>query len=170
MNREQTTRWARRGVVVVATGAVLAIGVMTVQVAADWRKAAAPLDAAPVSMTSVSDDYTAETGRAADLAGQIDDVAAQISDLKVALITANGSMSDDQANATVLQTQLDTAAVKLKTLQRQLKAAQARLTALNKAAARQAAINRAAGARSTTSGSTAKATPTHHDDGGEGDD
>jgi len=164
MNRDLVIRWVRRAVVLAATVAVLGVGVMTVQVAADWRAASAPLDVAPAGMTTISKDFAAETDRTATLAGQIYEVASQISDLQAALLTANGAISGQADSATVLQGQLDGAKTKLTTLQKQLKAAQARLTALNKAAARQAAINRAAGARST---STSTKPASGGDDGGE---
>ena len=53
-------------------------------------------------------------------------------------------MAGGSQNAQRCRTQLDAAKAKLTTMQRQLKAAQARLAALNAAAARQAAINAAA--------------------------
>jgi len=171
MNRDLVIRWVRRAVVLAATAAVLSVGIMTVQVAADWRAASAPLDVAPVGMSTISKDVAAETDRTTTLSGQVDDVAAQISDLQGALVTANGAMSGQADSATVLQGQLDTAKTKLTTLQKQLKAAQARLTALNKAAARQAAINRAASARSTSSGGTSTKPASTRAPGGEpGDD
>ena len=89
----------------------------------------------------------AEVARTADLSGQIDDVANQLSALNDAVVTANGAVVGGTTNAATLQAQLDTARTKLDKLQSQLKTAQARLTALNQAAARQAAINAAARAR-----------------------
>ena len=92
------------------------------QVAAEWRAAAAPLDTAPVSMGTIAGDVAAEGDRAATLSGQIDDVAAQISALRAAVAAANGNVSGDAENATALQEQLDTAAKRLRNLQSQLKA------------------------------------------------
>jgi peptidoglycan hydrolase CwlO-like protein len=167
MNRERLARWARRGAVVVATAAVLAIGVSTVQVAAEWRRAAAPLDTAPVGLETIGNDYSAETERAAGLSDQIDDLAGQVEDLKDALSVADGSMAEDQAQAEALQAKLDGSMARLVVLQRQLKAAQARLVALNRAAARQAALNQQAGAQGTSSRAT---TPTGGGDDEEEDD
>jgi chromosome segregation ATPase len=173
MSRETLVRLGRRTVVAAVTVAVLGVAVGTVQLAAQWRADAAPLDAAPVSMGSISRDYTAENDRVANLAGQLSGVAQQISGLQAALITANGSVAGDATNAQKLQGQLDAAKNKLKSIQRQLKAAQGRLSQLNQAASRQAALNRAAGAKSTTKTSKTKAkakataTPTaspRHDD------
>ncbi len=142
MSKELFLRLVRRAAVLVGTIAVIGVAAGTVQVAAEWRAASAPLDTAPVSMSSISDDFAVEEERAADLAGQMDGVAGQISTLQAALITANGSIAGDAANATTLQDQLTAAKVKLTSIQKQLKAAQARLEALNRAAARQAAANR----------------------------
>ncbi len=165
--KETLARLGRRLVVMAATLAVIGVGAGTVQLAAQWRAGAAPLDTAPVSLTSASDDYVAQTERAADLATQMDGVARQVSSLQAALIAANGSVAGDAESATVLQVQLDGAAVKLTRTQKQLKLAQARLVALNQAAARQAALNRAAAASRSTGSTTAARTPEpreHEDD------
>ncbi|MDQ1323221.1 MAG: hypothetical protein QG587_556 [Chloroflexota bacterium] len=170
MSKERLARLGRRIVVVAATVAVIGVAVGVVQVAAQWRAEAAPLDAAPVGMSEISDDFAIEADRAADLAGQMDGVAGQISGLQAALITANGSIDDDTQAATELQGQLAAAKLKLTVLEKQLKAAQARLEQLNRAAARQAALNRAAGARNTGSGTRAAAPPEHEDEEEEDDD
>jgi hypothetical protein len=159
MSMEMLVRLGRRAIVLAATVAVIGVGVGVVQVAAQWRAEAAPLDTAPVGMTELSDDFAIEAERAADLADQMDGVAGQISGLQAALITANGSIDDDAQAATELQGQLAAAKVKLTVLEKQLKAAQTRLEQLNKAAARQAAINRAAGARSGGGGTSTTSRP-----------
>jgi hypothetical protein len=160
MSREMLVRLGRRAIVLAATVAVIGVAVGVVQVAAQWRAEAAPLDTAPVGMTTISDDYATETGRAADLADQMDGVAGQISGLQSALITANGSMKDDTQAATDLKGQLAAAKVKLTSLEKQLKAGQKRLEQLNKDAARQAALNRAAArTRSSGGGGTPAAAP-----------
>jgi hypothetical protein len=159
MSGEMLARLGRRAIVLAATVAVIGVAVGVVQVAAQWRAEAAPLDTAPVGMTELSDDFAIEAERAADLADQMDGVAGQISGLQAALITANGSIDDDAQAATELQGQLAAAKVKLTVLEKQLKAAQTRLEQLNKAAARQAAINRAAGARSGGGGTSTTSRP-----------
>jgi septal ring factor EnvC (AmiA/AmiB activator) len=148
MSRDALNRLVRRTLVLAATGAVLGAAVVTVQVAAAWRAESAPLDTAPVSMSSIGTDMEAEVARTEALSGQVDDVASELSSLKTALQTANGAMSGDAANATKLQGQLAAAKTKLDALQSQLKGAQTRLASLNRAAARQAALN--AAARRTT--------------------
>ena len=142
MSRETLARVVRRVAVLAATLAVIGVAAGTVQVAAEWRAASAPLDTAPVSMSSITQDYAVETQRADDLGKQMDGVAKQISDLQAALITADGSVAGDTTSATGLKAKLGAATVKLTTLQKQLDQAQQRLQALNRAAARQAAANR----------------------------
>ena len=152
MSRELIVRVGRRALVLAATVAVLGIGIVTVQAAADWRAAEAPLEAAPAGMTTIADDFAVETERSGDLAAQIDGVARQISELQAALILANGSVDGELDSAKGLQGDLDAAKAKLVTVQKQLKAAQARLEQLNQAAARQAALNRAAARQAAASG------------------
>ena len=50
MSRERFARLGRRIVVLAATVAVIGVAVGVVQVAAQWRAEAAPLDTAPVGM------------------------------------------------------------------------------------------------------------------------
>lgn len=150
MSREKLVRLGRRVLVLAATVAVVGVAAGTVQLAAEWRAAAAPLDTAPAGMTTIADDFAAETERAQDLASGVDDVARQIAELQSALILANGTVTDDARGAADLQARIDAATAKLTVMQKQLKAAQARLEQLNRAAARQAALNRAAGAARTT--------------------
>lgn len=167
ISKETLGRLGRRVAVMVATLAVIGVAAGTVQVAAQWRAEAAPLDTAPTNMTSISDDYAIEMERADDLTAQMHGVAAQISSLQAALITANGSVAGDAESATALQAQLDAASVKLTKTQKQLKLAQARLEALNRAAARQAALNRAAASSRSSGSTTAAKTPRpreHEDD------
>jgi chromosome segregation ATPase len=164
MRKEMLVRLARRAIVLAATIAVIAVAAGTVQVAAQWRAAEAPLDAAPVSMGTLQDQFAAEDQRAGDLAGQVDGVATQISTLQSALVAANGSVADDTQSATDLQAQLAAAKTKLAGLQKQLKAAQARLGELNRAAARQAALNRSGGGGGGAAAATpARQTPEPHE-------
>lgn len=143
-------RVTRKAVVIGATVAVLGIGLVSVQLATQWRAAAAPLDTNPVSATSISDAMAAQQQRAQILAGQIDQVGVQVTDIRSALQAANGAMADQNGNAADVQAQLKGAQSKLATLQSQLKAAQKRLAQLNAAAARQAALNAAAKKRVVT--------------------
>jgi chromosome segregation ATPase len=158
MSRETLVRLARRTIVLGATVAVIGAAVGTVQLAAQWRADAAPLDTALISMSTIEDQAAIEQGRSDDITNQMGGVAAQVSELQAALITANGGVNGQAKSAAALQAQLKAAKAKLTTLQKQLKAAQQRLQALNAAAARQAAINRAAAHRSS-GGSSATATP-----------
>jgi septal ring factor EnvC (AmiA/AmiB activator) len=172
MSREMLMRMARRAAVFAGTIAVIGVAVGTVQVAAEWRAAAAPLDTAPVSLSSIEQDYAIESERAEDLTTQMNGVAGQISSLQSALIAANGSIATDAASATKLQDQLVAAKAKLTSIQKQLKGAQDRLGALNRAAARQAAANRSS---KSSSGGGGGGGGSHEDDDddddhGEGED
>ncbi len=165
MSGELLRRLVRRAAVLALTLAVIGVGIGTVQVAAQWRAEAAPIDAAPVGMDTIASDAAAEIDRTTSLSGQLDDVATQLSDLGGAVSTANQTISGDSDNAQVLQQQLSDAKSRLETLQQQLKAAQKRLDALNAAAARQAALN-AAAARATAA--PAGGSATYHENEHEG--
>jgi len=149
MTASAMKRATRKALVVGATASVIGVGAVCVQNAADWRAASAPLDATPVSATSISGALEAQHQRAGALAGQIDQVALQMADLQSALQAANGALAGQNSTASTVQDQLKAAQTKLATIQNQLKAAQQRLAQLNAAAARQAALN-AAGAQRTT--------------------
>ena len=164
MSRDMINRMARRALVLAATAAVIGVAVVTVQVAAEWRAEAAPLDTAPVAMSAIDGDMEAEAARTEALSGQIDEVAGQLSTLNGALLTANDAMSADAENAATLQGQLAEAKTRYEKLQSQLKGAQARLAALNKAAARQAALNAAAKRSSAATTKAASAPAGGHDD------
>jgi chromosome segregation ATPase len=144
MSGDVINRMVRRALVLAATAAVIGVAVVTVQVAAAWRAEAAPLDTAPVAMSAITTDMEAEVARTTALSGQINDVASQLSTLKGAVLTANDAVASDAENAATLEGQLAVTKTTLEKLQSQLKGAQARLVALNKAAARQAALNAAA--------------------------
>jgi septal ring factor EnvC (AmiA/AmiB activator) len=158
MTGDLLNRLVRRAVVLVATLAVIGVGLATVKVAAEWRAASVPLDVAPVGMDTISSQFAAETDRAGALSEQIDTVATQIASLQGAILEAGAHVSGDAQSAEALKADLAAAKAKLTTLNAQLRAAQQRLTALNRAAARQAALN--AAARSAGSGTTSD----HEDD------
>ena len=162
MSKASLARLARRGLVLAGTLAVIGVAAGTVQVASEWRAAEAPLDTAPVSMSTIEADYAIEEERAADIAAQMDGVAGQVSSLQAALIAAGGSVDTDAQAAVDLQAQLDVAKTKLTVMQKQLKAAQRRLEALNRAAERQAALNRSAS--SASSGSSGSREDEDHED------
>ncbi len=144
MSGELIQRLIRRAIVLGLTVAVIGVGVVTVQAAAQWRADAAPIDTAPVSMDTIAGDASYEMDRTTQLSSQLDDLTSQLTDLGAAVSTANDSIAGDASHAQKLQQQLSDTKARLTTLQKQLKAAQSRLDALNAAAARQAAINAAA--------------------------
>ncbi|OGO54441.1 MAG: hypothetical protein A2V85_05070 [Chloroflexi bacterium RBG_16_72_14] len=144
MSGDLIHRLARRAIVLGATVAVVGMAIGTVKVAADWRAADAPLDVAPVGLDTINAQLVSERDRTGALTDEIGSVAIQIADLQAALTAANGQVAGDAKSAESLEAALAAAQRKLKTLQGQLKAAQERLSALNRAAARQAARNQAA--------------------------
>ena len=164
MSRDMINRMARRALVLAATAAVIGVAVVTVQVAAEWRAEAAPLDTAPVAMSAIDGDMEAEAARTEALSGQIDEVAGQLATLNGALLTANDAMTADAENAATLQGQLAEVKTRYEKLQSQLKGAQARLAALNRAAARQATLNAAARRSSAATTKAASAPAGGHDD------
>ncbi len=165
MSGELLRRMVRRAAVLALTLAVIGVGAVSVQVAAQWRAEAAPIDSAPVGMDTIGGDAAAEIDRTTALSGQLDDVTSQIADLGGAVSTANQSITGDSQSAQALQQQLADAKSRLETLQQQLKAAQKRLDALNAAAARQAAINASAkAAPAPTAAATYHESEGGHDD------
>lgn len=166
MTRSTLTRIARRVAVLAATGAVLGIAVGTVQLAATWRVAEAPLDVAPVGMTTIDAELAAESERAAGIEARLMGVAGQVSELQAAVLAAGGTVDGDTQAAKALREQLAVAKGKLAGMQKQLRAAQARLEALNDAAARQAALNR----RAASGGSGPGGAEDRDDDDHEDDD
>ena len=137
-------RATRKALVVGATASVIGVGAVCVEYAANWRADSAPLDASPASANSIGSSLAAQHQRTLALAGEIDQVAQQMADLRSALENANGAMATQNGTAAAVQSQLKAAQTKLATIQGQLKAAQTRLTQLNAAAAKQAALNASA--------------------------
>jgi septal ring factor EnvC (AmiA/AmiB activator) len=164
MSGELIQRVARRVIVLGLAVAVIGVGVATVQVAAQWRADAAPIDTAPVSMDSIAGDASYETDRTSQLSSQLDSVASQLADLGAAVSAANDSIAGEAGHARSLQKQLTDTKARLTTLQKQLRSAQKRLDALNAAAARQAAINASATQPTTSSASYGGEHEGEHDD------
>jgi chromosome segregation ATPase len=151
---------ARRAVIFLGVIAVIVGALVTVEAAAQWRAQTATFDPVPADAISATDAAANEAARAAELRGQLDAVKGQLSDLEAALVTASSSVDDDAASAAATRARLEQAKVRLRQLQGQLKAAQVRLAALNRAAERQAALNRQAASRpASRGGSVATAEP-----------
>ena len=154
MSGEFRSRVVRRVAVLALTLGVVAAGVVTVGVAAAWRAESAPLDTAPVAMSQIDMELTAEVARADNLSAQVSNVALEVALLRDAVDTASTSVTGDTTAAKDLEAKLAKAKVKYEKLLGQLKAAQRRLEALNAAAARQAAINSRAQSSSSSSRSS----------------
>jgi peptidoglycan hydrolase CwlO-like protein len=145
MSSELRSMIVRRTLIAVATGAVLAVAVGTVRVAADWRAAAAPLDAPPVSAQALQAQLADELARAQALSAEIDSLGGQINDLESVLATAGDRVGGDTVAAETLKSDLDVAKQQLTSLQKQLKAAQARLAAASAVKAKPQAAASGAG-------------------------
>jgi len=145
-----TPRLALRRVAVTAgVVASLVVGVATIRAASDWTAANAPLDK-PVSAQELTQALAVEQARSVDLAARLDAVGGQTAALNVAVGAAAGQVAADQATADALQARL--------------KAAQKKLTALNRQIARAAARLRAAAAAPAPAARAAPATPSHEDE------
>jgi hypothetical protein len=154
MSGELRGRIVRRTAVLALTLGVIAAGVVTVGVAAQWRAESAPIDTAPVAMSQIDEEFSAEIARANNLSAQVSNVALEVAVLRSAVDTAASSVTGDTTTAKSLEAKLEKATSKYEKLLAQLKVAQKRLEALNAAAARQAALNRQASSTSSSSRSS----------------
>ena len=164
MSGELRSRIVRRTAVLALTLGVIAAGVVTVGVAAQWRAESAPIDTAPVAMSQIDEDFTAEVARANNLSAQVSNVALEVAVLRSAVDTAASSVTGDTTAAKSLEAKLAKATAKYEKLQAQLKVAQKRLETLNAAAARQAALNRQASSTSSSSRSSGGGDDDDHED------
>ena len=116
----------RRATVILGVVAALMLGALSIRFAAAWTAAAAPLNVAPASLTSIEAALGAEQQRSAALQAQIRGLESASGDLSAALSAAQDKIATDAATAA--------------TLRSDLARAQAKLTALQAALARAAAV------------------------------
>ncbi|MEO8463176.1 MAG: hypothetical protein ABI555_08185 [Chloroflexota bacterium] len=146
--------FARRSLVVIGVIASLAVGASAIQAAGEWTAAAAPLQIAPASITSIQAALAGEQERSAALEEQLATLQTATSELGAALTAAQGQVETDATSAAALRADLEAAQAKLKTVE----------AALAKAAK---AAKAATAASSGNSSSSPAATPTptrEHDD------
>ena len=110
--------------------ASLALGAMSIRVAADMTAAAAPPSAPPMSLDSLQAALAAEQARGAALQAELVELTAVTDELTAALTSTEGEVQVDGLTAKELRTRLKAADAKLKTVNRLLKDAQRRLAAL----------------------------------------
>jgi hypothetical protein len=123
-------RRVRRTFVISGVIASLLAGAISIRFAADMTAAAAPPPAPPVSLDSLKNALAAEQARGAALQGQLDDLLAVTDQLTTALSSTEGEVKVDGLTAKQLKARLKAADAKLSTVNRMLKEAQQRLSAL----------------------------------------
>jgi septal ring factor EnvC (AmiA/AmiB activator) len=143
----------RRFVTVLGVVAALVLGYASIQAAAAWTAASAPLTVAPVSVASLQDRLALEQARSGDLTAQLDSLSTQSAEMTAALEAAQAQIATDADHA--------------KTLSKDLKAAKKKLAKLEASIAK---AKHAATQRSVVVTKTVAASSTHHDDDDEDDD
>jgi chromosome segregation ATPase len=144
---------ARRAAVTVGVVGSLGLGAATIDAAAQWTAAAAPMQAPAVSAESLASQLANEQARGTDLQSRLQAATTQAAEVQAALDAANARIPTDDGTAKALRAQITAAEKKLVALNKQAATAAA---AMKSAAARQAAA-----ARQTAVISTARPTATH---------
>jgi len=145
---------ARRAAVTVGVVGSLGLGAATIDAAAHWTAAAAPMQAPSVSAESLASQLASEQVRGTDLESRLQAAISQTSQLQTALDTANARITTDGSTATALRAQIA--------------AAETKLAALNKQAAAAAAALKAATIRHTVVTTTVRPTTTNATTGASG--
>jgi chromosome segregation ATPase len=137
----------RRALVVAGVVVSLVVGAASIQAAAAWTAASAPLNDPPASLASLQASLEQERARSLALEEQLQTLEGASADLAAALDTASGQVELDRATADGLRSSLAAAKQKLARLE---------------AALAKAAANRPAAV--TTATTVAGPTPEPHDD------
>lgn len=151
----------RRAVVTAVVAGSLALGFTSIQAAAEWTAASAPLAAPPVSADSISAQLNAEQQRSSNLQGQLDAVTSQADQLAAALKTAGDQIASDARSAAGLRQRLAAAEKRLASSTNGSNQAGAG----SSGASVPHVVQRVVTVTKTT-GATATPTPTYSDDGG----
>ncbi len=96
----------RRAAVVAAAGLSLTVGGIAVRAAAAWTAAEAPLNAAPLSVTTLAQQLADEQARSVALQKQLSSLTSQSGDLSAALKGARARAVADAREAKALQGRL----------------------------------------------------------------
>jgi hypothetical protein len=120
----------RRSLVIGVVAASLALGVVSIRVAARLAAADAPPPAPPISMAELTQRLQDEQARAASLQSQLDDLNGVTEQLRTALAGTADQVSLDGLSADQLRSRLKKAEGTLAEVTALLAAAQARLAAL----------------------------------------
>jgi DNA repair exonuclease SbcCD ATPase subunit len=151
----------RRALTVVGVVAALALGLGSIEAAAAWAAASAPLTVAPVTVSSLQARLATEQTRSQALLDRLEALDGRSRDLSAALTTANDRIVADQQSTDALEQQLATAKGKLAKLEHAI------------AKAKRDLARRQAAARAATAAPPPTARPTraaHEGDDGEHDD
>jgi DNA repair exonuclease SbcCD ATPase subunit len=141
--------------------AALTIGFGSIQAAALWTAASAPLTVAPVSVATLQSQLADERNRSMAVVQQLAALESQSTDLAAALQAAHAQIDTETTHAADLAAQLKAAKERLAKLEATIKAA-------NKAARARAAA--AAATKVTTVTAPRPATGGEHDEPEPGDD
>lgn len=154
----------RRLVTAAGVTAIVALGFGSIQAAAAWTAASAPLTVSPVTAASLEDDLTFERARSAALVTQLQDLDERSADLEAALAEAQAQIDADTGHASALEDQLAAATTKLTKLDKAIASARKALAA--QAAAAPAATSLAARVGSDGEREDRESTRDTEDDGG----
>lgn len=150
----------RRALVVAGVAVSVALGLVSIRVAAELTAAAAPPPAPPVSIDELRAALATEQSRAGALQQQLDDLLGVTGQLSEALETTGDQVSLDGLTAEQLRDRLEAAEAKLAAVTELLRQAEARLADLRAAAGAQAAaIGGTSGSGSGTAAATPRPTP-----------
>jgi chromosome segregation ATPase len=115
----------RRPLVVLGVVLSLVLAVATVRAAAEWTAASAPLAVKPPSIEQLQADLAAEQARSADLQARLDGLTGDSTNLVAALQAASDRIATDATQAGDLQASLKAAKAKLTALERSISKAKA---------------------------------------------
>ena len=121
---------ARRAAVTVGVLGSLGLGAATIDAAAQWTAAAAPMQAPPVSAASLASQLATEQARGTDLQSRLQAAITQASQVQAALDAANARIAADGGTAKALRAQITAAEMRLAALNGQAAAAAASLRAV----------------------------------------
>jgi len=155
--------YARRLITLVGVIAALTIGFGSIQAAALWTAASAPLTVAPVAVATLQSQLADERNRSTAVVQQLAALESQSTDLAAALQAAHAQIDTETTHAADLAAQLKAAKERLAKLEATIKAA-------NKAARARAAAAAAAATKVTTVTATRPASGGEHDEPEPGDD
>ena len=160
----------RRLATVVGVILVMAVGVTSIQAAATWTAASAPLTVAPVSMETLKARLADEEARSAALQAQLDELDQHSRGLVDALAQAQTRVTANSGDAETIRAQMAASTKRLARLDAAIATAEKTLAATIAKAKREAAAAAAAANRAATGGGSSSAGGEHDDDHGDDGD